>query len=497
VLACGYLLMYISIAAASLFIFNEEEQETHPIDFALVARALQVVRKVNKRHRQLLEEANDEEQQAKKRKIKFDYERARTCVMQDYLGADPLFARYFERVFRVSRTITETLIQVCGSSHSFFTASRNAITGESNIYPEVKVLMALKLLSYGVSASAFMDYFQMSDQTGRQCLKIFCRVISNHPGLRAKYMKSMTKREAMALSNMHYHHFGVRGCIGCLDCMHVYWKNCPVAWHGQYEGKEGKASIVLEAVADYTTWIWHNRFGFPGTLNDINIWDQSSLMRGFIDGTYTRTVDFPFRIADKTFQRVWLMVDGIYPELSRFVKTMTVPISNAEKIFVKWQESCRKSVERSFGILQRKFMILSRPIELFYEEDIRNVVNTCIILHNMMVETRLQRDEEENIDWYNIRVDPDEQYEVPLINGVRTASIVPPVISMQQKINTVKVHWPAEYTDGEKLASIKQVIAEHFTDLRSEWNSLYNRDAHFELRDAITKQLLINNNHKN
>jgi Plant transposon protein len=66
---------------------------------------------------------------------------------------------------------------------------------------------------------------------------------------------------------------------------------CPRVWHGQYEGtKEGLASIVLEAVADYTTRIWHTTFGFPGTLNDINIWDQSNLLKSFLDGSFSSKV---------------------------------------------------------------------------------------------------------------------------------------------------------------------------------------------------------------
>tara|TARA_R110002050_G_scaffold32219_1_gene83027 strand:- start:2249 stop:2383 length:135 start_codon:yes stop_codon:yes gene_type:complete len=43
--------------------------------------------------------------------------------------------------------------------------------------------------------------------------------------------------------------------------MDVKWKNCPVAWAGQFEGKEGQPTVVLEAVADHNTWIWHSFFG--------------------------------------------------------------------------------------------------------------------------------------------------------------------------------------------------------------------------------------------
>jgi hypothetical protein len=94
--------------------------------------------------------------------------------------------------------------------------------GEKSIYPEVKVLMALKVLAFGVSPSAFMDYFQMSDTTGRRCLKIFCRIIGHHPQLRQKYLREMSKADAMTVSTMHKEEFGVPGCIGCLDCMHVW-----------------------------------------------------------------------------------------------------------------------------------------------------------------------------------------------------------------------------------------------------------------------------------
>jgi hypothetical protein len=57
--------------------------------------------------------------------------------------------------------------------------------------------------------------------------------------------------------------------------MHWCWKNCPVADHGSYIGKEKEPTVDLEAAASYRLCIWHAFFGLPGTLNDINILDQS------------------------------------------------------------------------------------------------------------------------------------------------------------------------------------------------------------------------------
>jgi hypothetical protein len=44
-------------------------------------------------------------------------------------------------------------------------------------------------------------------------------------------------------------------------------------------------------------------------------------------------------------------VDGIYPEIARFVKTLSEPLTNLEKAFAAWQEGSRKGIERAFGVL--------------------------------------------------------------------------------------------------------------------------------------------------
>ena len=78
---------------------------------------------------------------------------------------------------------------------------------------------------------------------------------------------------------------GFPGMLGSLDFMHWTWKNCPTAYHGQYVGKEKEPAIILEAIASYDTWIWHAFFGLPGTLNDINVLDQSPVFQRIQDGT--------------------------------------------------------------------------------------------------------------------------------------------------------------------------------------------------------------------
>jgi hypothetical protein len=80
-------------------------------------------------------------------------------------------------------------------------------------------------------------------------------------------------------------------------------------------------------------------------------------------------LDFPFTIAGKTFDELWLLVDGIYPLLSRFVKPLSVPMNTVEALFLLWQESSRKDVECFFGMLKKKHLFL-KLIGMAFLEDI-------------------------------------------------------------------------------------------------------------------------------
>ena len=48
----------------------------------------------------------------------------------------------------------------------------------------------------------------------------------------------------------------------------------------------------------------------------------------------------------------------------------------------------RKDITRGFGVLATKFGILERQFKGWYVEDLRILINCCIIMHNMMTEVR-------------------------------------------------------------------------------------------------------------
>ncbi|PWA72925.1 harbinger transposase-derived protein [Artemisia annua] len=92
-----------------------------------------------------------------------------------------------------------------------------------------------------------------------------------------------------------------------------------------------------------------------------------------------------FSVNGRPYKRGYYITDGIYPTYSTFVKAYKYPTDPKEKRFNKLQESARKDVERAFGRLKGKWMILSRPLRAMSVKKIRQLVYTCIIFHNMIL----------------------------------------------------------------------------------------------------------------
>lgn len=64
-------------------------------------------------------------------------------------------------------------------------------------------------------------------------------------------MRSPTKGDAHRFVALHKKMYDIDGCLGSLDFTKFHKVTCPSGWKGQFEGKAGFPTILLEAVADY------------------------------------------------------------------------------------------------------------------------------------------------------------------------------------------------------------------------------------------------------
>jgi Plant transposon protein len=401
----------------------------------------------------------------------FDSQGAYDNIMRDHLGPDPLFGADVLLFFRMSRERIEVIIQSLGNSgNSFYGTFRSDRHGKRGASIEAKVLIAIRTLAYGVASYCFCDYFSMSKTSALDCCRMFNKNIPKIFG--DEYMRVPTAADLGAVVALHKRVHGVDGMLGSLDCMHTYWKNCPVAWQQSFKGKQSGPTIVLEAVADHCLWFWHTSYGYSGAMNDLNILNQSPLLRKMTDGSFSATereaLVVPFSIIGRQFDKMFMLVDGIYPKYSRFVRGYKAPILPEEKRFTKWQEGARKDIERAFGVLQAKWKAVANPIHLIDLKAIANMMATCIVLHNMCVSDRVMGD-------VHARYRPSSgvaQEKASDVEDLPTAQVPPPPTG---------VHVVPAATGIDSFdARLARTIAD-----REEWKALKNHEEWSRLQAAL------------
>jgi len=362
---------------------------------------------------------------------KFRHDHARQCIMRDYLGTNALMGAEFKLMFRITRGRFQHLMESIAATGSSYYVKRGKNSKHVASF-EAKLLLPLKTLAYGVPPHCFSDYFQMSSTMAKDCCVMFDKAVSKV--YKKEYLRVPTAADIKNICRLHKAVHNVDGMIGSLDCSHTYWKNCPKAWQGSYSGKEKKPSIVLEAISDYHLFFWHASYGYAGTLNDINILKLSPFLDRLIDGSMDEDEKeagvVPYTINNEEFQKAaFILVDGIYPLWTRFVRGIKEPCGQKEKVFTGWQEGARKDIERAFGVLKGKFQFMETPIKLMDLKQIGKRVTTCLILHNVCVHDRIMEQDYEAT--YNPAVsllDGDENFlveqppDIQDYGGVRVAN---------------------------------------------------------------------------
>uniref|UniRef100_A0A0D3DQ40 DDE Tnp4 domain-containing protein n=1 Tax=Brassica oleracea var. oleracea TaxID=109376 RepID=A0A0D3DQ40_BRAOL len=270
-----------------------------------------------------------------KRRVYIDRDREQgyNQLWNDYFKENPTYPpEMFRRRFRMNKPLFLRIVEHISKEVPYFQQRRNA-HGRNRLSALQKCTAAIHMLAYGQSGDTYDEYLRLGDSS--------------------------------------------------IDCMHWEWKNCPMAWKGQFTRGSGKPAIVLEAVASQDLWIWHAFFGLPGTLNDINVLDRSPVFDDILHG---RAPKVKFKVNNHTYRMAYYLTGGIYPNWSTFIQSIPLPQGPKAEKFAEKQESARKDVERAFGVLQSRFKIVKNPALQWDKEKIGKIMRTCVILHNMIVE---------------------------------------------------------------------------------------------------------------
>ncbi|XP_044745975.1 putative nuclease HARBI1 [Coccinella septempunctata] len=163
---------------------------------------------------------------------------------------------------------------------------------------------------------------------------------------------------------------GFPDVLGCVDGSHVRIDK-PTEDHESYYNRKKYYSIQFQAVCDSKRRIRDVFIGFPGSVHDSRVFQNSPLY-----------VNLPALCKDK-----YILGDSAYPCL----RNLLTPYKNnghlspVETNFNKKLSHCRVLIEHTFGLLKQKFRQLYH-LKLRSIPTICHFIRACCVLHNLSLE---------------------------------------------------------------------------------------------------------------
>ena len=306
---------------------------------------------------------------------------------QDYLAPNPVYpSPRFREVFRIPKSLYHILHDELLEEEPSLQQKTDAF-GHMGHTSHQTILMTLRSLATGLSYRQMDDMARMSVESQHQAFMLTFNAIHGRFG--PMYWNRMPTECELRATIEQYEACGFPVCMGAIDCMHLHWKNCPLAFKGQYHNpKDGKVTTIsCEALCHSSLYCWHWFSGRCGTNNDITVLRHSLLFIDILNGKRRMELPEGYKINGITRQWLFYMLsDGIYPQWCIFAKPNNAPMTESESIYTKTQESVRKDIERFFGVLQGRFRILRHELHEWSDYLIILISQVCVILHNMIID---------------------------------------------------------------------------------------------------------------
>jgi hypothetical protein len=186
------------------------------------------------------------------------------------------------------------------------------------------------MLAYGVAIDYTDEYCQLNESTTFECLKRFVKAIQ--ACFESNYLRQQTLtnvKKQMKISEER----GFPNMFTSIDYMYWSWKNCPVAWQGQFQDKNKIRSIILDIIVDQSLWTWHTFFGLSKGNNDVIVLDSLFLVAKLLRGE-----EVNFMVNGTFYPCYYLLVYGFYPLGVVLCKPYLNPKTKSDNISPKCKE---------------------------------------------------------------------------------------------------------------------------------------------------------------
>jgi hypothetical protein len=125
--------------------------------------------------------------------------------------------------------------------------------------------------------------------------------------------------------------------------------------------------------------------------------------------------------------------------------------------------------------------------------DIKDIVEACIILHNMMVEERMNRDEAEDRSWYDYKEEEMEEQERDALDPAMEHVLRQDAeMQLHRRLQKAFYDGPAINIDDINYQRKQQLFNLRQEAINRRWDMLHDNNEHFRLREVLMRQVHAN-----
>ena len=187
---------------------------------------------------------------------------------------------------------------------------------------------------------------------------------------------------------------GFPGCVSHTDAMHAHFPACPSAKKVLFtNGKEMEPTIVWNVHSDAQGNVRALTAPAWGTMSDKSLVKVDDFSMGLVRKPMFTEYEYEVKRKDgggcihvERVKGVYSSCDGGYPKWPTLIASLKTPLTRAEKIYTKRQESQRKRIECIFGLVKKRTRILRNGLPYSSIHACDNIMRASCILHNMLLE---------------------------------------------------------------------------------------------------------------
>ena len=245
---------------------------------------------------------------------------------------------------------------------------RKYVGGKHEIPIDLALLMSLEYLGSRKTVKDLAVKYDVSTSSSIGCFK---RCLPGLYQLVKHLIKWPDKNTLTSTMSELTETYGIPGLVGVVDVAHIRVK-ASQCHHDYYMNQKGFLSVILQAVCNHKFQFLHCCTGWPGSVDDISVLNDSDLYQDVLKKQDDFFPNGSFLIGDSSYP----LYDWLLPSI-----TDMESVTSAHQTYNYAHSLARKLSTRCFSHLRARFPRL-RYVDLHDMEEIVKVILVCCALHN-------------------------------------------------------------------------------------------------------------------